>query len=47
VVFCLIKIIIADEEAAKYRKLIINAVGFLVLSELVFAIKNIMLAYYS
>ena len=47
VVFCLIKIIISDEEAAKYRRRIINAVAFLVLSELVFAIKNIVLTYYS
>ena len=47
VVFCLVKIIISDDESAKYRKRIINAVGFLLLSELVFAIKNIVLTYYS
>jgi len=47
VVFCLVMLMISDEEAAQYRKRIKNAVIFLVISELVFAIKNIILTYYS
>ena len=47
VVFCLVKLMIADEEAAQYRRRIKNAVGFLVLSELVFSLKNIIISYYS
>jgi hypothetical protein len=46
-VFCLVKLMIADEDATQYRRRLKNGVGFLVLSEIVFSLKNIVISYYA
>ena len=46
VVFCAIKIMMADEEAAQYKRRMKNAVIFGVLAVLAFSLKNLMLTYF-
>ncbi|MCL2253593.1 MAG: mercury transporter [Lachnospiraceae bacterium] len=45
-VFCMIKLIGADEEASKYKKRAKNAVIFLIIAESVWALKDLVFYYY-
>lgn len=46
IVYCCIRLQGADEEASRYKKRIIHALIFLVLSQLAFVIKNLITGYY-
>lgn len=45
-VFCMVKLIGADEDAGKYKKRAKNAVLFWILTESVWIIKDLVLYYY-
>lgn len=45
-VFCFIRLISAEEEAAQYKKRAKNTVMFYILSECIWQIKDIVLYYY-
>ena len=47
VIFCIIKIMTLDEEAAQYKRRMRNAVVFGILSMLAFSLENLMLTYFS
>lgn len=47
VVFCLIKLIASEDEAAQYKKRIKNTLVFYIVAELAFVIKNIIIHYFS
>lgn len=46
VVFCFIKMIYDEDSANAYKKKIWNAVAFLIISELIFVIADLIKAYY-
>ena len=46
VIFCLIKMIYDEDAQGSYKKKISNTVGFGILAELVFVIKDIIIEYY-
>lgn len=46
VVFCFVKMIYDEDSANAYKKKIWNAVAFLIISELIFVIANLIKAYY-
>ena len=45
-IFCMVKLAGAEEEAAKYKKRAKNAVIFAILSECVWALRDLALHYY-
>lgn len=45
-IFCMVKLIGAEEDAAKYKKRAINAVIFWIIGESAWMIKDIILYYY-
>ena len=45
-IFCMIKLMGAEEEAVKYKKRSINAVLFWIIAECVWIIKDVTLFYY-
>ena len=45
-IFCMLKLIGAEEEAAKYKKRAKNAVIFWIIAESVWVIKDLVLHYY-
>ena len=45
-IFCMVKLIGADEDAGRYKKRSINAVIFWVIAESVWVIKDLVLYYY-
>jgi hypothetical protein len=45
-VFCAVKIMTSDEEAAQYKRRMRNAVVFGILAVLAFSLKNLMLTYF-
>jgi hypothetical protein len=47
VIFCLIRLMTAEEETAQYKKRINNTLVFYITAELVFIIKDIIIYYYS
>jgi hypothetical protein len=47
VVFCLVKLMLADEENSQYKKRIRNALVFAVIAELIFSVKNLIIGYFS
>jgi hypothetical protein len=47
VVFCLVKLVTAEDEAAQYKKRIRNTLVFYVIAELAFVVKDLIIAYYS
>lgn len=47
VVFCFVKMIYDEDSANAYKKKIWNAVAFLIISELIFVISDLIKAYYS
>jgi len=47
IVFCLVKLMTSEEEAAQYKKRIRNTLIFYIIAELAFVVKNLILAYYS
>ena len=46
VVFCFVKMIYDEDSANAYKKKIWNAVAFLIISELIFVIADLIKAYY-
>ena len=46
VVFCFVKMIYDEDSANAYKKKIWNAVAFLIISELIFVISDLIKAYY-
>jgi hypothetical protein len=46
VVFCLVKLMTAEEEAPQYKKRIRNTLVFYILAELAFVVKDLIIAYY-
>jgi hypothetical protein len=46
-IFCMVKLIGAEEEATKYKKRAKNAVLFWIIAESVWAIKDIVFFYYA
>ena len=45
-IFCMVKLISADEEAGKFKKRAINAVIFWIIAESVWVLKDLVLYYY-
>ena len=45
-IFCLVKLMAAEEEATRYKKRAINAVLFWIIAESVWIIKDLALYYY-
>lgn len=45
-IFCLVKLISAEDEATRYKKRAINAVLFWIIAESVWVIKDLALYYY-
>jgi len=47
IIFCLIKLMTSEEEAAQYKKRIRNTLAFYIVAELAFVVKNLIIAYYT
>jgi hypothetical protein len=47
VVFCFIKLMTAEEEAAQFKKRLRNTIIFYVVAELAFVIKDVITHYYT
>ena len=47
VIFCLFRMMTAEEEAAQYKKRIRNTIIFYIIAELVFVIKDLAIHYFS
>lgn len=45
-IFCMVKLIGADEDAGRYKKRAVNSVLFWIIAESVWAIKDIVMYYY-
>ena len=47
VIFCLIRMMTAEEEAAQYKKRIRNTIVFYIIAELAFVLKDLIIHYFS
>ena len=47
VIFCFIRLMTAEEEAAQFKKRIRNTIIFYILAELAFVLKDMMIYYFS
>ena len=47
VVFCFIRLMTAEEEAAQYKKRIRNTIIFYIVAELAFVVKDLVINYFS
>ncbi|MCL2772738.1 MAG: mercury transporter [Oscillospiraceae bacterium] len=47
VIYCLLRLIAAEDEAAQFRRRFRNAIAFEVVAELIFVLKGLIIGYFS